>query len=556
MLHLAVECCEPLSDVRTDADVVLCDLLLEGKALGPLELPVCDNIVPALVLADAIAARYAWPILRGFFALDAYPARGLSDHATDHDRVGWEVFLQELWGCPEAASEGVFYDPTASLAESGVKAVAGRAAIEVSVELPALDASEAEVVVEYRVGGAAIGIARLSGSRRIGAGELRSVVTVGGGFELCRVAVREGLLGAPLMGASLRERLADAAACPRDPLADALAPVGTGVVVCRRSAEAPGSSASRRARLPMAAVDVVAQAARSLGEPIIQVGESREEAAIAYAPDVFPDLVDRRLPPAKTELPPDGAGHVSSTTDRLPILLYHRVTADPGTDSSRPFRVDPDVFEQQLRYLRDAGYRSVHPSEWAIALDRKVPLAGRGVMITFDDGYRDFLHQAWPALDRYGFNAVVFLVAARVGGSSTWDEATGRPADLLSWSEVRSLHRAGVVFGSHGDTHVPMTGLSHAAVVHEAARSRYTLQEELGEAVESFAYPYGDVDPIVAHLVGACGYLYGFTCRRGLSELVDPPLELRRIDVSESRRLEDFAAELTNQPNNDQTARV
>ena len=103
-----------------------------GRHSGLSSFRYATTSFPALVLADAIAARYAWPILRSFFALDAYPARGLGDHATDHDRVGWEVFLQELWGCPEAASEGVFYDPTASLAESGVKAVAGRAAIEVS----------------------------------------------------------------------------------------------------------------------------------------------------------------------------------------------------------------------------------------------------------------------------------------------------------------------------------------------------------------------------------------------------------------------------------------
>jgi peptidoglycan/xylan/chitin deacetylase (PgdA/CDA1 family) len=46
---------------------------------------------------------------------------------------------------------------------------------------------------------------------------------------------------------------------------------------------------------------------------------------------------------------------------------------------------------------------------------------GKPIIITFDDGYRDFL-TALSSLQKYLFAATVFLVAARIGGFAEWVE--------------------------------------------------------------------------------------------------------------------------------------
>ncbi|MEH2178714.1 hypothetical protein [Nostoc sp.] len=66
--------------------------------------------------------------------------------------------------------------------------------------------------------------------------------------------------------------------------------------------------------------------------------------------------------------------------------MYHRV-ASTGSSKMAQWRVTPEAFEEQLRYLQDAGFYSVTLEDWRIAMMTKKPLPGRAVLITFDDGY-------------------------------------------------------------------------------------------------------------------------------------------------------------------------
>lgn len=230
-------------------------------------------------------------------------------------------------------------------------------------------------------------------------------------------------------------------------------------------------------------------------------------------------------------------------TDRLPILMYHRV-APNGVPSMGRFRVTPNAFEAHLRYLRDAGYRSTTLEEWRAAQEARRPIAGRRVLLTFDDGYVDFHTYAWPLLKHYGFSAIVFLVANHVGASNDWDHIYGEQVPLMDWNDIRSLQRQGIAFGSHTASHSPLTALSAEDVVREGARSRAILARELGAPISAIAYPYGDLDPTVQHLIGACGYRFGLSCRPGLSALQDSALALPRIEVTGDDNLKTFAAKL------------
>ncbi|MBD2578570.1 glycosyltransferase [Oscillatoria sp. FACHB-1406] len=231
------------------------------------------------------------------------------------------------------------------------------------------------------------------------------------------------------------------------------------------------------------------------------------------------------------------------TTEKLPVLMYHRV-APTGSAATARWRVTPEVFEEQLRYLRDAGFYSVSWEAWQAAADARRALPGRAIAITFDDGYQDFFEYAWPLLKKYGFTATVFIVAERAGDSNRWDSAYGEDLPLMGWSEIRQLREQGVIFGSHSATHQPLTALSVAEVVKEAARSRTIISRELGEAINTFAYPYGDFDPVVEHLIGACGYTFGLSCRSGACRFQDSLLAIPRIEVMGSDSFQEFVAKI------------
>jgi peptidoglycan/xylan/chitin deacetylase (PgdA/CDA1 family) len=239
--------------------------------------------------------------------------------------------------------------------------------------------------------------------------------------------------------------------------------------------------------------------------------------------------------PRRSEAPPD------LRTWRLPILLYHRI-APEGAAATARYRVAPEAFAEQLRYLRDAGYYTPRLCDWLRALESKEPLPGRAVLITFDDGMHDFADHAWRLLREHGFSALVFLVADAVGGTNRWDDAYGERLPLLGWDEIRRLRADGIEFGSHTATHRPLTALPAAEAVRELARSRAILTRELGAPPDAIAYPHGATDPVVQHLTAACGYLAGLTCAPKRSGFDDPPLALPRLEVRGDASFADFVA--------------
>jgi peptidoglycan/xylan/chitin deacetylase (PgdA/CDA1 family) len=185
------------------------------------------------------------------------------------------------------------------------------------------------------------------------------------------------------------------------------------------------------------------------------------------------------------------------------VLMYHSVEAyqaDPYQVTVRPER-----FAQQLRWLRRRGLRGVGMRE---LLQARRDGRGAGLVgLTFDDGYRDFLTEVVPALDRYGFTATVFVVAGGLGGHNAWDEP-GPRKPLMTAAEVRRVADAGVEIGSHSFSHVQLPEVSDGALFDEVRRSRLLLAEIAGREVTGFCYPYGGVGEREIEAVRAAGYDY------------------------------------------------
>lgn len=549
-----IEVTRPLHSIVPPPGVerVRCDVLLEGDRIGRIWLPVCDGVVAAEVIADAIAADYAWPVLGNFFEKTVY--RNLRVEATEagasifrgelclaeglpagaawpvyHDSIGWTVFLQELWGCPDLP-EAAFHEKGEAVDAVDIP-MAERRVVEVSRGLRDLVAGGDAVELVLMAGGCVVAVA--NAPSLLPAAELRARLTLAGGFELCRVAVREGLLGRAMdEPPSLRARLAassdDAIGLPEE----------AGLILGRQPSGVTGTSASRHARLPEEAFQELLEMARVIGQPVFA---PRDEAPreIAYSPDHLPSPA----PSSPSFRSRDVADDRGVVTARLPILMYHRVAAE-GSAATARWRVAPEEFEEQLRYLSEEGYYSVSLEEWRLATEARRPLPGRAILLSFDDGYRDFATHAWPLLKRYGFTASMFLVADRIGGTNEWDAAMGGTLELMDWDEILALQEEGVEFGSHTCSHPPLAGLSPVGVVRELAKSRAILESRLGRPVTAFAYPYGDQDPVVQHLTGACGYRFGLTCRSESARFQDPLVALPRIEIPGGLDLAGFGEKL------------
>jgi peptidoglycan/xylan/chitin deacetylase (PgdA/CDA1 family)/2-polyprenyl-3-methyl-5-hydroxy-6-metoxy-1,4-benzoquinol methylase len=232
-------------------------------------------------------------------------------------------------------------------------------------------------------------------------------------------------------------------------------------------------------------------------------------------------------------------------TQRVPILMYHDV-APTSENGVRPwrYRLSPSEFLCQLEYLRNAGFRGATLAEWSAAMHYRKRLPDRSVIFTFDDAYRSFAKYAFPLLQKYGFPAIVFVPCAFAGGMNKWDEGVADQVPILDWNEIRQLAADGIEFGAHSMTHPPMTALSNAEVLSEAAQSKAILERELGRPVTAFAYPYGDTDDIVQQLVAQCGYSVGLTTRFERAGFHDHAMALPRVEVTGDDDLATFIRNL------------
>ena len=86
------------------------------------------------------------------------------------------------------------------------------------------------------------------------------------------------------------------------------------------------------------------------------------------------------------------------------------------------YNVLPTAFAAQLDWLRDHGYTTILPRDLAAHWDRGAPLPARPVIITFDDGSRDWLTTVRPMLKQRGMVAEFYLTLDAIKhGNVTWD---------------------------------------------------------------------------------------------------------------------------------------
>jgi peptidoglycan/xylan/chitin deacetylase (PgdA/CDA1 family) len=126
------------------------------------------------------------------------------------------------------------------------------------------------------------------------------------------------------------------------------------------------------------------------------------------------------------------------------------------------------------------------------------------VVLTFDDGYRDFYTHAFPVLAALGLPATLFVATQFIdeGVPCVMSSPPAQPLLPVTWSMLRKMHASGLVtVASHTHTHVELPGHSPARVVDELTRPQRLLEEHLGAAVRHFAYPRAVWDTAVeAHV--------------------------------------------------------
>ena len=239
----------------------------------------------------------------------------------------------------------------------------------------------------------------------------------------------------------------------------------------------------------------------------------------------------------------------------IPVLVYHDIRDDPGTDE---YVVTRQAFRDQMAFLKQQGYQPISLLRFAEAAAGKSSLPEKPVVLSFDDGLASFRDIAMPILEEYGFPAVLSVVTGWIDGRQVPPDYRDR---LLSWEQLRVISRSPLVEIlshtdnlHHGIRANPQGNLTPASITrrYDAVTGRYEteaafrnrirsdlvqsadrLRAELNKSPPGIAWPYGFYDQVLAEEATALGMNYQLTLSEGPARLEQFPrinrLALRAI---------------------------
>jgi peptidoglycan/xylan/chitin deacetylase (PgdA/CDA1 family) len=281
---------------------------------------------------------------------------------------------------------------------------------------------------------------------------------------------------------------------------------------------------------------------------------------------------------------------MESRTRGVSILAYHGVTKrdDWTIGNRRRLHVPVALFRRHVEVI-SARWRPIGLTAYLAGIRKGDSFPPRTLVITFDDGYRNFLTSAWPTLREHGVPVTLFIPTH--SGARLWPDRLevalgstqmreiqwqGRSyplgtrlersraaaalvhevvhhedetekiieellarldapeaipdedRDRLTWSELRQLRSEGVEVGSHADRHEDLRRRRIGDVRAAFAASLERLNAELGSAEYSLAYPYGGHNAEVRAAARDAGFAAAAT--------TDPGPNVREPDLFALRR--------------------
>lgn len=200
--------------------------------------------------------------------------------------------------------------------------------------------------------------------------------------------------------------------------------------------------------------------------------------------------------------------------------MYHYTGPLPTNPDAlrRDLTVSPQLLEDELAQMRDAGVQTVDLDAVVAYLRGTLTLPDRAAVLTFDDGYVDNYEQAFPLLRRYGMVGTFYIVL----------DFVGRPG-YMSWDQLREMAAGGMSIQAHSASHADLSLASGAALERQLVEPKRRIEEEVGRPVLHLAYPSGRYNQRAMAAAAAAGYSTAVTTNHGTVLSASRLLDLPRV---------------------------
>lgn len=235
----------------------------------------------------------------------------------------------------------------------------------------------------------------------------------------------------------------------------------------------------------------------------------------------------------------------------IPVFTYHHILPHPVSG-----QVQLDHFQDQLRSLSSANYRTIDCGELYAFLNGDLKLPCKTVMLTFDDGWRDNYIYARPVLEKYNMKAVIFVNTEYIREN---EETRGPyPEDYdypsmqaflkqeeiqphyCTWNELRDMKESGIMdIQSHTMNHrlflkqTDSIEKNRERLAQSLSQSREQIEKHLNAPCNGLAWPWGRYNAEYIRLAREAGYRMLFTTNKGTNTADQDSFALNRIAVKD-----------------------
>ena len=198
----------------------------------------------------------------------------------------------------------------------------------------------------------------------------------------------------------------------------------------------------------------------------------------------------------------------------VPIIAYHHFMSKEERQKYAPYDkyiMDTELFEKELKYLKDNGYNSITLDDFYKWYTGQIPLTNKDFVLTIDDGNISSYIYAMPLIEKYGFNAIIFVITNRIKAEEqVWDPQNNKFLDQIKIDDIIKNHKS-IALESHTDgLHMQSNGNALIHISSDEVVLNDFIESKKKINANYLAFPYGANSSSSAFLLKKAGYKMAF----------------------------------------------
>ncbi len=207
----------------------------------------------------------------------------------------------------------------------------------------------------------------------------------------------------------------------------------------------------------------------------------------------------------------------------VPVVMYHHVQPLDMSDllGHKALTLDSTIFDEQMQYLSEHGYKALAAEDLVHALQNRQPLPEKSIIITIDDGYDDNYTYAFMTAKKYHM-IMNFMIPTGLIGKSGY----------MQWDHLKEMHANPYArIYNHTTSHAPLGLITKEQIMMEVKTANEQLAAELGLDNKIVTYPYGSYDDEAVKDLKELGMTAAFTTDMGTEHCLSNIMQLPRLRI-------------------------